>query len=395
MDKQRTMTPKVLSLHWWPESHDLREEYVSGARVRQLTSSPAITHDLYHEQPVCSADGNRLALFRTLSGDPHVPGELMVYDIERYRIARLEQGILGIGSGIHALATSSWSGQIYAVRVRDNQRVLWRFDLNTLESEELFDWGALPGNGFQTISPDGRWGLAAGRPDKSTFGIYRVDLRNGTGAWIHENPHIANPHLQYRLHGGSRILVQENRGCLMDDAGNLVRPFDERGVGLYSLDNEGNDRRDFPVGPPHTANTTGHECYIGNSDHVLVTLSAPYDDGARTGNIVEVRHEWKKPRVVFDSPHIWNHISASRCGRYFVADSYHDPGVPLLIGNIATGRAKILCETHTTGGGAQYTHAHPYLTSDNQWAVFNSNRTGLPQIYIARIPEDFLAELNS
>jgi hypothetical protein len=317
----------------------------------------------------------------------------MVYDIQRYKIACLQSEILGIGAGIHALATSSWSGQIFAVQMQDNRRILWRFDLNTLERAELFGWEDLPGNGFQTISPDGRWGLVAGRPDKSTFGIYRVDLKSGTGEWIHENPHIVNPHLQYRLHNGNSILVQENRGCVVDAMGNILLPYDERGVGLYVIDREGNHRRDFPVGPPFTAATTGHECWIGNSDHVLVTLSATYDDGMRCGNVLEVCPEWEKPRVVLDSPHIWNHISASRCGKYFVADCYDAKETSLLLGCIATGKARIFCHSHTSGGGAQYSHAHPYLTSDNKWVVFNSDRRGVAQVYIGSVPDGFLESL--
>lgn len=384
---------QISSLHWWPESCELQEVTPSGAKIRQLTSAPAITHDLYHEQPPCSVDGNRLALFRTHSGDPWVPGELMVYDIKRYQIASMEKQILGIGCGIHALATSSWSGHIFTPQARGNHKVLHHFDLNTLERKELFSLDDLPGNGVQTISPDGRWGLIAGRPDKSTFGIYRVDLISGSGAWIHENPHICNPHLQFRLHSGSRILVQENRGCLVDENGNVVRPYDERGVGLYTIDHQGNDRRDFPVGPPHTAKTTGHECWIGDSDRVIVTLSAPYDDGTNCGNVLEVSPEWEKPRVVFDSPYIWNHISASRCGKYFVADSYNLPEVPILIGCIASGKTQVLCNAHTSGGGAQYSHAHPYLTSDNKWVVFNSDRKGFTQVYIASVPDGFLENL--
>ena len=37
--------------------------------------------------------------------------------------------------------------------------------------------------------------------------------------------------------------------------------------------------------------------------------------------------------------------------------------------------------------------AHAYITSDNKWVVFNSDRTGVPQVYIASIPKGFLEEL--
>ena len=92
---------------------------------------------------------------------------------------------------------------------------------------------------------------------------------------------------------------------------------------------------------------------------------------------------------------MWNHISATKCGKYFIADSYQVPGVPILIGSIRTGKTRVLCESKTTGGGGQYSHAHPYITSDNKWAVFNSDRTGLAQVYIASIPDGFLESLDN
>lgn len=376
-------------LSWWREAIDRRDDNASGACVWQLTSAPAITHNLYHEQPPCSADGNRLALFRTASSNPRQPGDLMVYDIERHRITCLAENIFGIGSGVHALATSAWSGHIYAVQQREKSRVLLRLDLNAMASDELFAWDGLPGLGPTTISPDGRWGLAAGRPAPDTFGIFRFDLDSGCGDWIHVSPHLVNPHLQYRLHAEQRILVQENRGCLADEAGNIIRLYDERGVGLYSIDGDGNDRRDFSVGPPHTPGTTGHECWVGQSNRVLVTLTALYDDGLRQGNVVEVGADWEKPRVVFDSPLIWNHVAASRCGRYFIADTHDLPEVPLLIGSIESGKTQVLCSSLTSAGYPQYSHAHPYLTSDNRHVVFNSDRRGLTQVHMATVPEGF------
>ena len=126
---------KSMELNWWPESCDLPEETLSGARLRQLSSAPAITHNLYCEQPYCSADGNRLALFRTLEADPLVPGDLLIYDIETYRTARVSRQISGIGARIMAVANAAWSGVLFAGRGEGDNRTLMRFDMNTLECE--------------------------------------------------------------------------------------------------------------------------------------------------------------------------------------------------------------------------------------------------------------------
>ena len=38
-------------------------------------------------------------------------------------------------------------------------------------------------------------------------------------------------------------------------------------------------------------------------------------------------------------------------------------------------------------------HPHAYISPDRQWVVFNSDRTGVQQIYCAAIPEAVIAGL--
>lgn len=382
------MTPNQLKPRWWYESCDLGPMGGESPNIRQLTSAPAITHDIYCEQPYCSADGNRLAMLRTYRVGPDPTHELLAYDIPTYKIARLEQNVVGV-------ATAAWSGILFAtVRDEKGDRLV-RFDLNTLVREELFPLKGFPPGGISTVSGDHKFGLGSARTSDGKFGVFKLDLQSGKWTLVHESPDIANPHLQFRLHTGSRILIQENRGAVLDAEGNWLRACDpKRGVGLYSIAADGSDRKDFPVGPPHTAATTGHECWIENTDHVLVTLHDFHSDGTNRGTLLELSHDWRRARVVSASDDKWNHISASKCGRYFVTDCYRRPEKPIIVGSIKTGRTKVLCEGRTSGGGAQYSHLHPYMTGDNKWVVFNSDRTGLPQVYIAEVPKGFLESLN-
>ena len=67
----------------------------------------------------------------------------------------------------------------------------------------------------------------------------------------------------------------------------------------------------------------------------------------------------------------------------------------LFLGCIATRRVLPLCDTGTSNGYPQYTHTHPYITPGNRRVVFNSDRTGIAQVYTASIPPDLLAELEA
>ena len=110
--------------------------------------------------------------------------------------------------------------------------------------------------------------------------------------------------------------------------------------------------------------------------------------------------------AAFEAPrHFFNHISASRCGRYFVADAHTGKGlfdngaskpVELVVGNLETGRFRTLVQDPGgTGGGNQCTHTHPYLTADNRYVIYNANPCGgVPQVYAARLAPGFLTSLD-
>ena len=60
------------------------------------------------------------------------------------------------------------------------------------------------------------------------------------------------------------------------------------------------------------------------------------------------------------------------------------------MGSIASGHLLPLCDTRASCSGPQYTHTHAYMTSDNRHVIFNSDHTGLGQVWAAEIPAGFL-----
>ncbi|HVF10576.1 MAG TPA: hypothetical protein VNA16_07230, partial [Abditibacteriaceae bacterium] len=64
------------------------------------------------------------------------------------------------------------------------------------------------------------------------------------------------------------------------------------------------------------------------------------------------------------------------------------------IGSLATGRMLPFCDTGTSYGSPQYSHPHAYLTPDNRRVIFNSDRTGLGQVWCADVPQGFLEALS-
>lgn len=121
-----------MNIRYWPESHDFTEE-CNGETVhlRQVTSAPLITHNIYCEQPYNTSDGNRFLMLRTSDPDPTAPGSLLMYDIEKYRVMLLEDKVTSRGS--HGLANAPWSGVCFTFKYLENETRLVRWNLDTLE----------------------------------------------------------------------------------------------------------------------------------------------------------------------------------------------------------------------------------------------------------------------
>jgi 6-phosphogluconolactonase (cycloisomerase 2 family) len=99
--------------------------------------------------------------------------------------------------------------------------------------------------------------------------------------------------------------------------------------------------------------------------------------------------EARPVQIVSGQP--FNHLAVSDDGRFFIVDDYRTQTIH--IGSVETGRFLKLCDSRTRQGKPQYTHAHPYLTPDNRHVIFNSNVTGVTQVYAATVSDEFLDKL--
>jgi hypothetical protein len=56
--------------------------------------------------------------------------------------------------------------------------------------------------------------------------------------------------------------------------------------------------------------------------------------------------------------------------------------------HVPTGRYRPLCYPRSSQGHPQWTHPHPQFSPDGSMVLFNSDRTGICQIYLAFLPDD-------
>lgn len=400
-----------MAIQWAQESCDLMDDPVSGARIIQLTSAAAISNNIYGEQPYCSADGKRIIIARCQDFCFDTEGSLLVHELDTLRIGMLVRKV----HGVRGVFNNAWSGLLY---YWTPGRTLMCVCLDTLETREVYTeedpTAPLPGS---SVSPDQRFVLGMTTrvtgPGSPVFQIFHLDLVRKVREVIFEHPEIANPHLQYNPIHGRQILVQNNRGLRLNPDGTLDRyRHTNQGTGLFVIDSNGSNMTPVPAGPPFTATCTGHECFVADTGMVFFSVGCDrpdsyhqrHDSRYPCGNLFTARPGDDKP-VCFEAPeHFCNHVSVSKCGCYFVADSHQGPGlfvngvlqpVSLIVGNIKTGKHRVLVQNSLAiGGGNQCTHTHQYLTTDNRYVVFNATPgNGPAQVFAAKLPSDFLPSL--
>lgn len=84
------------------------------------------------------------------------------------------------------------------------------------------------------------------------------------------------------------------------------------------------------------------------------------------------------------------HGVSSTDARWFVSDG-QDPGHnPLILIELATGKAKTLCwpDASIEGGHRKQAHVHPSFSSSGNFICYTSDRTGTPQVYVVPVADD-------
>jgi Tol biopolymer transport system component len=285
---------------------------------------------------------------------------------------------------------------------REDRMSLMRLELATLRAERtpfsLNPQTDAP-SGLGSVTPDGRTYVLAVKRGPRQFAALRIDLATGEQAVLWEaGPDHCNMHLQIAPGAGRDLMVQHNRGAVIDETGKLAKMVGPEGATLYLTDLDGGNRRPLPVGKPHTWAIQGHQAWLGATGEILFTTvwidesgTRVEEEGRRQGVLRGIRPGEERSRVVARG-HLFIHPSPSRDGRFFVAE-VQQPARVIVAGSARTGKTRILCDT----GAARldmYGCPIPYFSPDCRWVIFNSDRTGTPQVYAATVPDGLLEDLD-
>jgi len=363
------------------------EQHASGSQVYRVTEASFQQSNIYCEVPYCTPDSRHFVYERT---NPALEGdrcEFVVCEVGTWKTQAVERSV-GLGG-----CAITRGGMFYFLRtVRGDEQALVRLDVNTGRSEVVHTFAGQKWTwSLGTVSPDGRYYARGKRVDDKyrLFGIVLVDLRRGTMDVIDYDRYIFNAHPQFEPGEGKHIMIQHNRGGQLDETGKIVRLSGEEGTTLYLLSVPDGTRTPLQVGIPYTTGITGHQSWIGDTQEMLLSVRATGDYDVEKGNLLGVR-AGEAPRVA-SRGYRFSHVGTSWCGGFFSCDDGRTTEV--IIGSVKTGRRAVVCESKTSFSQAQNTHAHPYLTPDLKWAIFNSDRSGEPHLHAATVPEGMVEAL--
>jgi hypothetical protein len=360
-------------------------EQETGSTVYQVTEDSLSKSNIYCEIPYASADSGYFVFSRA---NPDRDGNRTEY--VRCELGTWDMQVAGRGTGGVAI---THEGIFYFLRYAEKETMeLVKLDLATGGCEIACEFPEpIRARSLGTISPDGQlyaYGVVTDEKFRE-FGIELVDLETGKRGIIDTDPYILNPHPQFEPWEGKQIMIQHNRGGEIDENGKLIRLVGEEGATLYLLDIASGKRTELQVGKPYTTPVTGHEAWIGDTKETLLTVAASGDYSVEKGNLLAVAAD--KPARIVSGGYRFNHVGVSVCGNFFACDD--SPRGDVIIGSIKTGKNAVVCHSESSYGRAQNTHPHPYLTPDLKWVIFNSDRSGQPQIHAATVPDGMIEEL--
>lgn len=360
----------------------------TGAEIKQLTSAPVISTSIYCEVPFMDP-GSRWFVFDR-QRDSYGPADFWRADLVTNRITPVCEGAMKFNGA----AVSPDQRFFYCARDLGGEIEIVRTEIATLEQTSRVYQGLLKPTTMATVGPDCRTCVFGACLGGRLYGVVLLDLETGEWRVIDEGDDLINSHPQIEPGRGTDLMIQHNRGGIAED-GRVVRLVGEEGATFYLIPTEGGTRTELPAGRPFTPPCQGHQAWVGSTGEIIFTTTGgTREQMIAEGNLFALRPGDERARVVA-SGYVYGHPNTSRDGRFFVSDTFEEGDI--IVGSMRTGRTHILCGSGSSQSwmSPQYCHPHPYFSPDRRWVIYTSDRTGVSQVYAARVPEATLEELDS
>ncbi len=409
----------------------LGERSPEGLRVTQISADAERPHShIYMEARVFTPDSRRFVFQRFLDPDDvdtrSSRREYLLCDIEDgYSFIQLTDEEGAIGPSVSPDGRFMYYF-IDRTRAGGGWWAIKRVDLDSFQRETLarFD-GPLPEAGrhlsllygTSSISSDGArlcmaGYLGDGRTHNAPWGLVVFDVERADVSLIFEGQSFCNIHHQYSRSKDPEeshdILLQDNHGCDVDELGDIATLAGGKGADVHVIRDDGSDFRCYAFGRDGVETCQGHQAWRGEQMSVVASMAIESEERYP---LLEARAVRAEPGTMHHGRLIpgatRNRISRSMeredschfafdpSGTRFVSDTFGYRGrhadCVIYVGVLpdepdAALRTSYLLHPRSSFGHSQHTHPHPFQSPDGSVVLFNSDESGLPQIYAV---EDF------
>jgi oligogalacturonide lyase len=322
----------------------------TNVRIMQVTSFPTMSMALPYYGRNFTSDSKTFIFISQREASRDAPWDLFRVGVDGTNLTQLTES-----EGAAGFVMSPQDDCVYFHR----QGVFCRVDINDFREDEIVSLQDVVRVGSVGISPDGIYYFAQVTTTRNKSGILRVRT-DGLGVTFIAEGETGSLALHSVSPGGAGLLVWQMREgkktwLLIDYEGN------EKGVYTSSYD-------------------FAHCTFLGQTERVQ-GCSLPLERA-----LVHIGLGEENPTIIAQGVYFW-HSASSLDGEWIVSDTnWPDEGLQLV--HVPTGRYRPLCYPRSSQGHPQWTHPHPQFSPDGRFVLFNSDRTGICQIYLAHVPDE-------
>jgi hypothetical protein len=319
----------------------------SGVRIVQLTSYPRASWNMYHEHNHFTPDSKTVIFLRQRELRPGAPADLYRCDVDGRNLAQLTDE-----DGIYGMALSRDGRFAYYM----HQNILKRVAMDTFALDEVLHVPDAQGGGvgYAAQTGDGRYLFCTLKTGGDT-GLFRL-ATDGSGAEL--------------------LLKCPRMNHVVCDPGHDVVSFGGTVGGkqrLWLIDAQGGEPREFPM------QRFAHCSWLGRTGRIQGCLLPP---GRAIMSMAEGDAE---PQPIVAGPYFW-HSGSSLDGEWLISDT-NWPDEGLMLVHVPTRSFTLLCDSHSGNEDAWLSHPEPHISPDGSVAIWTSTWTGVPQVYLAHVPE--------
>ncbi|MBI5095542.1 MAG: hypothetical protein HZB26_24305 [Candidatus Hydrogenedentes bacterium] len=323
----------------------------SGLTVTRLTHSSCIAQNLYFEMCSFTKDDAYVVLISQRYAGRDAPWDLFRIRTDGHELIQLTEcdDLSGI---VFSPAQSKFFYQ--------SKGELHRLDVHTLKDEAFAKApgaNAVSPRSLATIDENGAAYIGSVFNDKGEALIFKTDTANGKTSVLHSTTSLV--HLHVDPQGKTLFFIdhKENTGpSLIDTDGKNLRPYPFRKF--------------------------SHHTWFGKTGLMQGTLVPP---GAA---LVTVREGDPEPVILAEGRYYW-HSSASVDAQWIISDT-NWPQEGLFLLHVPTRTVTYVCDTRSSCSHPQWSHPHPALSPTMKYVLYNSDMTGIGQVYLANLTEEFL-----